>query len=95
MSAPPDWAEEARDLAGCPSADCKGEECLARQARFAAALRSAYARGRADALEQAATVVEDTDVETHPSFGHPDNGWKTLANAARAVRALAEKETTP
>lgn len=43
---------------------------------------------RTKALEQAATVVEDTDIETYGGYHHEDDARSTLRNAAAAIRAL-------
>ncbi len=59
--------------------------------------KEAFARGRAagiEVLEEAAQIVEDTDVEvygTAGSYERYDNGPLTLRNAAKAVRALKDR----
>lgn len=49
---------------------------------------------RREALEEAAHVVEDADIETFGGWERQDDGRRTLQGAAKAIRALAEKDET-
>lgn len=44
---------------------------------------------RRETIEEAAVIVEDTDIETYGGWENPDDARGTLGKAAAALRALA------
>lgn len=53
-----------------------------------------YHEARNMALEEAAKLVEDADIETHAGYYREDNARLTLRNAAAAIRALSTPSPT-